>query len=425
MLRPIALIKQMMSALKPITGKTIQLMERYPWAMPAFGFISGAASFLMVERKQDQFGQVLAILMLAGWLWLTLERLLQRGISHWFGIEVPPALLRYVTQLVHQESLFFVIPFFFITTSWNSGQMVFTSLLMVAMLISVVDPLYYNWLAPRRWLYFIFHGVTLFAVLSVTLPLIFHLPTPQSYCWALGIAALLSFPGIAKSMTITWWKRAPILVLLLACTYGVGVLVRPWIPPASIWLTQVAITDHVDDANRSPNQKLHVVTTQQLREGLYAYTAIHAPRGLQETIHHVWRHEGKEVDNIALNINGGREEGYRAWTHKLNFPQNPIGKWQIHVVTEAEQVIGILRFEVVESAASSRPPTTVSSESTQEPLTEQPTPEAIPEPSAVDPEISDPESENPAVNDHMENESPAPEAPSSEPEPEVKNSSPE
>src|SRR5690606_1753866 len=79
--------------------------------------------------------------------------------------------------------------------------------------------------------------------------------------------------------------------------------------------------------------------------------------------HHVWRHEGKEVDNIALNINGGREEGYRAWTHKLNFPQNPIGKWQIHVVTEAEQVIGILRFEVVESRGAVQTSSSVLSES--------------------------------------------------------------
>ncbi|MNY78179.1 hypothetical protein D3C86_2183290 [compost metagenome] len=52
------------------------------------------------------------------------------------------------------------------------------------------------------------------------------------------------------------------------------------------------------------------------------------------------------MDRIALDIRGGREAGYRAWTHKQNFPPNPAGKWQVQVLTEAGQVIGTLRFEV-------------------------------------------------------------------------------
>jgi hypothetical protein len=53
-----------------------------------------------------------------------------------------------------------------------------------------------------------------------------------------------------------------------------------------------------------------------------------------------------EVDRIALDIHGGRKEGYRAWTHKQNFPPNPVGKWQVRVLTEDGQVIGVLRFKV-------------------------------------------------------------------------------
>lgn len=34
--------------------------------------------------------------------------------------------------MIHQETLFFVLPFFFITTTWNSGQLVFTGLLGAA-----------------------------------------------------------------------------------------------------------------------------------------------------------------------------------------------------------------------------------------------------------------------------------------------------
>jgi hypothetical protein len=66
-----------------------------------------------------------------------MEGLLRRSIAHWFGIKLPPALLSFATQVVHQESLFFVIPFFFITTAWNTGQMVFTAFLILAAIISI------------------------------------------------------------------------------------------------------------------------------------------------------------------------------------------------------------------------------------------------------------------------------------------------
>jgi hypothetical protein len=189
----------------------------------------------------------------------------------------------------------------------------------------------------------------LFAVLLTALPIIFQLPTPKSYLLSLGIAILLSLPGIVRALPFNWWKRSLLTIAGIVVVAIIGVSVRAWIPPATLRLTEVAVTDRIDDRNRSPENSLKVITVDQLRSGLYAYTAIRAPRGLNERIYHVWRRNGRTVDKIALDISGGREAGYRAWTHKLNFPSYPSGRWQIHVVTEANQVIGILRFRVVES----------------------------------------------------------------------------
>ena len=111
----------------------------------------------------------------------------------------------------------------------------------------------------------------------------------------------------------------------------------------------MAVTLQLDDANRAPGQSIRQISVAQLRsQGLYAYTAINAPRGLHERIQHVWIHNGQVVERIALDIRGGREAGYRAWTHKQNFPEHPAGDWQIRVVTEVGQQIGTLRFEVTE-----------------------------------------------------------------------------
>lgn len=327
--------------------RIVALTERFPWAMPLFGFGSGLASFLLVERKEE-IAQIIALLMLASWCWLVLEKVLRRSVANWFGLELPPPLLSYFAQLVHQESLFFIIPFFAITTTWNSGQAVFTGILLLSALVSIIDPFYFRWLAPRRWLYFTFHGVTLFAVLLTSLPIIFQLPTAKSYAWSLGIALAITLPSVAGELAWRWWQRTIAIVLLALAASAVAFIARPWVPPATLWLTEVAVTDHVDSGKRSPDNALTHVSPEQLRKGLFAYTAIHAPRGLNERIYHEWQLNGQQIDRVALDINGGREAGYRAWSHKLNFPENPVGRWQIRVVTEANQVIGVVRFRVVE-----------------------------------------------------------------------------
>jgi hypothetical protein len=351
-------VKCSMPEWKRYITRIIELMKRYPGIIAAGGFISGIGSFILVDR-QAGLASWIAVVMLISWVWLMVENSIVSLFNKRFGREIPQGLLRYGTQMIHQESLFFVLPFFFITTTWNSGQAVFTAILGAAGLISIVDPLYYKWLAPRRWLFMALHTLTLFAALLTALPIIVHLTTAQSYKLALGVAMLLSFPSLASSFPVNNWQRAIMVPAVILAIGAGGWLLRSWVPPATLWLTDVAVSIDFDDKNRKPGESITQISASQLRSGgLYAYTAINAPRGLEERIYHVWRHEGKDMDRIALDIHGGRKEGYRAWTRKQNFPQDVIGRWQVRVLTEDGQMIGVLRFIVTDSdePAVTRPP---------------------------------------------------------------------
>jgi len=335
-----------MQTLTHYIQRILELMKRYPGVIALGGFISGVGSFMLVDRQQS-LASWISIMMLVSWLWLMLENSLTRLFTRIFKREIPQPLLRYATQMIHQESLFFVLPFFFITTTWNSGQLIFTGLLGAAALISIIDPLYYKWLAPRRWAFLALHTLTLFAALLTALPIILHLTTDQSFKLALGIAMLLSFPSLASIFPIRTVRNA---LAILCITLGIGAagwVLRSWVPPATLWMTEVAISTQLED--RTPGDSLKEVSAAQIRgNGLYAYTAINAPRGLDERIWHVWQFNGKEVDRIALDIHGGRKEGYRAWTHKQNFPDTPTGKWQVRVLTDDGQMLGVLRFKVTD-----------------------------------------------------------------------------
>ncbi|MER2552808.1 MAG: DUF5924 family protein [Thauera sp.] len=326
--------------------RVVVWLRRHPWLIASFGFVSGVLSFVLVERHEG-LARAMAVAMLAGWLLLVLERVLDRALRRRFGFGLPPAVVRYLTQFTHQESLFFALPFFAASTSWNSGQAVFTSALGVMALVAIVDPLYFGRLAKRRWLFLGYHTLTLFALLLVVLPLVLQVPAMASYQAALAVAVVLSFPTLAGAISVPrWWRGLLVLVLLLGLG-ATGWLARLWVPPATLRLTQVAVTTQVDEARKAPTESLRSIEAARLlQEGLYAYTAIHAPLGLSEQVSHVWRHEGQEVDRIVLEVSGGRAEGYRAWTRKRNFPEDPRGRWQVQVLTADERMVGTLRFTV-------------------------------------------------------------------------------
>lgn len=335
-----------MKSLKTLLLQLVEQLQRYPGLMAVLAFTSGIASYILVERKES-LAQFIAVFLLLSWLWLLSDNWLRKRIEQRFGVAIPPTLVRFALQMVHQESLFFALPFFLAVTSWNHGQAAFTVLIMLCALISLIDPLYYKKLAPRRTLFVVFHAFALFVVLLVILPTLFQLTTSQSLGAALAIAGVLSLPSLSTLMPTGHWWRFPLVTLLLAVLSAGLWQLRSFVPPAALRLTAITLSHEIDYEQRKPGPSIHRLDATALHEqGLFSFTAVKVPRGLNEKIYHVWLKNGKEVDRIVLDIAGGREQGYRAWTHKQKFPANAEGKWQVKVVTESGQLIGLTRFTV-------------------------------------------------------------------------------
>ncbi|MDZ7853559.1 MAG: DUF2914 domain-containing protein [Halomonas sp.] len=70
----------------------------------------------------------------------------------------------------------------------------------------------------------------------------------------------------------------------------------------------------------------------------------------------MWRQDGEEVDRIPLEIQGGREAGYRSWSHKQNFPEDTPGEWRIDVMTDRGRRIGMLSLQRVSDDAQAGHP---------------------------------------------------------------------
>jgi hypothetical protein len=321
------------------------LWARWRHLVALIGFAAGLASFVLIER-QERVARALVILLPLTWLLPLLEPWLRRLAGRHHRLRASPVLLGYAAQAVHQESLFFTLPFFFATTAWLSPQALFTAVMGALAVASILDPLYYGHVVPRRALLWAFHAVAAFVTVLTAAPMLWQLTTTQSLSLALTCLGAVSVPA--------WHALLPARPLrgIAALLLGAGLAWAGWqaraaIPPATLWVAEMRITASVDTAGRVPGPALDALDAASLHSrGLYAWSSIRVPRGLRERVEHHWIHEGRRVDTIALDVSGGREAGYRAWSHKQTFPADPRGRWEVRAVTASGQLLGHVRFDV-------------------------------------------------------------------------------
>ena len=111
------------------------------------------------------------------------------------------------------------------------------------------------------------------------------------------------------------------------------------LPRAAGLLPDGRLTMHVS--------KLHVSLIQEM----HALTDVVIPGGHGNTLHHVWRHEGLAVQQGPVTPSGEPPPGtvrLRSTLRSFNIPSQRAGHWSIDVLTEDDQLVGRVPFEVIE-----------------------------------------------------------------------------
>lgn len=334
------------TALDARLRQALALIERYRLVLAGFSFCLGGASFFLMQHRAH-LAQWIALLLALNWGLIVSENTIGQWLARYRWARFSPLVLRYGMQAVHQQTFFFALPFLFSSTTWLSSQGLFTGLAAAAALCTMWDPLYYGVIAPRPGLHLALHAFAMYLAMLIVPTLVWHLTTGQSLALASATMGLLALPSLARLIAR---RSAGGWVLLLGAAAGLGLLswlLRGWVPPATLRLSRAVVTASVNAEMREPGAPLeHIAADALRRDGICAFTAIRAPRGLQERVFHRWLHGGREVARVPLEISGGREQGYRAWTCLKNFPQDVDGRWSVQVVTDAGQMIGMMRFRV-------------------------------------------------------------------------------
>lgn len=320
-------------------------LDRHPWLLPTASFAVGWLGFFLFHRGEN-LARVIAAIALLGWVWLLAESLLGRWLVARSGGRLSIGAVRFVTQQIQQEILFFALPFLFAATLGEPGQMLFLGGAIAVAVLITLDPIYLHRIAPHSGLSSALHAYCTLIAALVVLPVAVHLPLDQALPLALTLTLLSLLASLPRMLRSTERLSLRVLgMLAIPCVMLAAWNLRSWIPPAGLWVRDARITNRVEA--REPGEAIRVFAAEDLRaNGAIAFVAVRAPTGLSQAVVFEWRHRGVLIDPIPAEISGGREEGFRTYSRKENFPEDPRGLWRVDLLTPQRQLIARMRFEV-------------------------------------------------------------------------------
>ena len=89
-------------------------------------------------KRGEALARSIALLALAGWLWLLIEPVVRRYLER-RKQGVGNFVANFLTQSIQQEMLFFCLPLIIGATQRDVGQIVFAALAVIAALLSTLD----------------------------------------------------------------------------------------------------------------------------------------------------------------------------------------------------------------------------------------------------------------------------------------------
>jgi hypothetical protein len=260
-------------------------------------------------------------------------------------------VMTYALKNLYQGMLFFLLPFYWKSTTVGYKSEWFVAVLAACAVISTLDIVFDRVLMRWRALASLFHGITLFACLDLVIPALF--PDTRTL-WSLLAASGITVVGFWTLHVTRRAFRKKIYAVLFPLSVGAGVglayLARAAIPPVPMYVSSAAV-----GPKQLPDGRLAMEVTAlhpSVIQELIAVTDVVVPGGKGDRLRHLWRLAGAEVHRTTEETSRiAAPKGIVRLRSSLtgrDLPQNLVGSWTVDVETEDGQLVGRAAFDVVE-----------------------------------------------------------------------------
>jgi hypothetical protein len=318
------------------------------WVHSCYALGLGIAVMLLAQKGSEYF-RWLAIFLGGAWLmFLLFFRIFRSGAQRKVGgaaAKVAFVAMNYLMKDMYQAMLFFLLPFYWRSSTWGASNYWFAIGLGVCALLATLDVVFDHYVMRWRVLASLYYLVALFACLNLLIPAL--LPAVH-VLWALLAAA-----GVSAFVFLTLHIRLRYLVtragLLISVIVMAAAMLGAWagrraVPPVPYYTTRA-----VAGAVRPRGDPVATVRAAEL-EQVVAITDVVSPIGGVEPFRHVWRRAGKvvaSVEPLSSRLPGAQvalQLSTRLPPAKL--PAERTGGWTVDLETTDGRLIGRAKFDV-------------------------------------------------------------------------------
>ncbi len=273
---------------------------------------------------------------------------------------VAHGFVSYLTRVMYQETLFFLLPFYFYSTTFPSWNCAYVVALAVLAVLSCFDLLFDRLLRTNRWFAQAFFAFVTYSALQFFLPLLLHVKIHNGAYLAAGLSFLASLPLAYSTRELRQPRRLILIGVALAAIVGVLKVGRELIPPVPLRLTDLSFGTGIAPAtleltNEFPERGT-VDPAALAGKRLVARATIFSPGRLPLRARFRFLRDGlvlKTSRNLDLVAHA---RGYRVWDALRVGPSGlAAGTYRVEIWTSEGQLVGRNQLVVAPGAAARAP----------------------------------------------------------------------
>ena len=256
-------------------------------------------------------------------------------------------LASYLTRVMYQQTLFFMLPFYWYSTVVRSPNVVFSALLAGLALLACVDLVFDRWLRTRPLFGLVYFATVTFAAINLMLPILFPIDptfgTPVAALIAVGGAVPLALRGSLTGRFDRIW-----IGLLGACFLGLVIGLPRLVPPVPLRVQNATFASDIDRATLVPAESLESsVISRRLRGTIFVLVEVFAPSKLPINVRLQWKRDGEEIRTSREIEIVAHDLGFRIWDgFRSGSGEIPPGKYEVVFRTTGNRVFGVAEVNV-------------------------------------------------------------------------------
>jgi hypothetical protein len=334
-------------------GKVLhQRYSRLFWAVhSAWALFTGGVVLILAHNRYGFLPWVVLFLTLTWASTLFFSRF-AAGIES-PRLRVAHGFVSYLTRVMYQETLFFLLPFYFFSTtfpSWNSGYVVALATLA---LLSCFDMVFDRFLRNRRPFAVVYFVVVTYSALQFLLPLVLHVQIHNGAYLAAAVAFFASLPMAYSWEELRRGRRLVLIAFTLVAIIGVLKVGRALMPPVPLRLTAMSFAAGIDPRNLQLDRELGpVVPATELVQGrLCARATIFSPGRLPVRLRFRFLRDGHVLKTSRALDLVAHSRGFRVWDALRDGPGGfSPGLYRVEVWTGEGQLVGRGEIRITEAS---------------------------------------------------------------------------